>query len=169
MTMTGITAPEDAAPEDAARENTAPAGLRPATPADAAACAAILNEWVAETPWFPDLHGRGAALPFVLGKIATETVTVALAGDGRVAGFLARDGAWVSCLYVAAAHRGRGLGAALLGQARDAAPQGLRLWTFQANMGAQRFYRREGMIESALTDGDNMEGLPDIEFTWSPA
>ena len=43
----------------------------------------------------------------------------------------------------------------------------LWLWTFQANLGAQRFYLREGFAEVRRTDGaGNDEGLPDIQYHW---
>jgi len=47
-------------------------------------------------------------------------------------------------------------------------PQGLQLWTFASNAGAQRFYDRHGFVETRRTDGrDNEEGLPDILYVWS--
>ncbi len=142
--------------------------LRPGAPEDADACAVILSDWITETPWFPDLHGRVQDRAFVAGKIDGGEVIVAETG-GAVAGFLARDGDWVGCLYVAAAARGRGVGRARLDAAKAAHPEGLRLWTFQANAGARRFYAREGFVETAETEGDNEEGLPDVELRWKGA
>ena len=43
----------------------------------------------------------------------------------------------------------------------------LGLWTFQANLRAQAFYRQNGFVEDDRTDGDgNDEKLPDVHFTW---
>ncbi len=42
----------------------------------------------------------------------------------------------------------------------------LKLWTFQANEDARRFYIREGFREVRMTDGDNEEGLPDVMLEW---
>ena len=138
--------------------------LRPATPDDAVACAAILRDWIEETPWFPNLHPASADEPYVLRQIQTQQVMVV--GRGAPLGFLSREDDWIHCLYVARAHRGRGLGKSLLDAAK-AQSRHLRLWTFQANTRAQAFYRREGFVEGARTEGNNEEGLPDIEFTWT--
>ncbi|MCF8469656.1 MAG: hypothetical protein K9G30_02600 [Parvibaculum sp.] len=46
-------------------------------------------------------------------------------------------------------------------------PQGFSLWTFQANLGARRFYERHGLNEARRTGGtENEEKLPDILYEW---
>ncbi len=50
--------------------------------------------------------------------------------------------------------------------AKKAFPSGLRLWTFQANHKARKFYEREEFVELRRTNGDNEEGLPDILYGW---
>ena len=45
-------------------------------------------------------------------------------------------------------------------------PAGLRLWTFESNLGAQRFYERHGFRPIERTAGDNEEGAPDILYVW---
>jgi len=139
--------------------------LGPARPADAPAIAAILSEWIDETPWMPRIHRREDELGFAADLIARGWVTVARRG-GAVLGFLARDGAEVQALYVAGAARGQGIGAALLARAQKASPR-LGLWTFQFNHGAQAFYARHGFAESHRTGGaGNDEKLPDIRYEW---
>ena len=139
--------------------------LRPACPGDAPACAAILRQWVDETPWSATPHPPQADTPFVALKIDAGAVTVA-ERRGRVAGFLALEGDYVACLYIDGAHRGRGLGHRLLKRAKRQRAR-LSLWTFQANAAARRFYEREGFVEHQRTDGhDNDEGLPDVEYVW---
>ena len=137
------------------------AAIRPATPADAPACAGILQDWLDATPWMPDLHDRGETERFVRERLMAGSVLVA----GEVEGFLALDGEAIPAFYVDAAARGRGVGAALIGAAQAGAPR-LRLWTFRRNDGARRFYRRHGFREGRTTEGDNEEGLPDVEMTW---
>ena len=148
--------------------------LRPAMANDAAACAAILSEWVAETPWFPKLHSPAGDLAFVTRRITSPEFDVAVAGTKSLseqpAGFLILEEDYVACLYVATANRGQGIGRRLLDHAKAARPDGLCLWTFQANTGARRFYSREGMVADRFTGGqDNDEGLPDVLFRWTPA
>ena len=60
---------------------------------------------------------------------------------------------------------GRGIGSALLAVAKRERPQGLRLWAFQTNTGARRFYERHGFVEVRRTDGrDNEERAPDVLY-----
>lgn len=72
----------------------------------------------------------------------------------------------IQALYIHADQVGLGIGRALLDGAKDRSDR-LKLWTFQANHGAQRFYLREGFREIRRSDGaDNDEGLPDIQYLW---
>jgi ribosomal protein S18 acetylase RimI-like enzyme len=64
---------------------------------------------------------------------------------------------------------GRGIGSALLDQAKTRRPDGFRLWTFQQNEGARRFYERHGLRVIRLTDGeDNEEKTPPALYAWRP-
>jgi GNAT superfamily N-acetyltransferase len=86
---------------------------------------------------------------------------------GRVIGILVLDGRWVDQLYVEPTLTGRGVGAGLLRLAKRERPEGLRLWTFASNMGAQRFYERHGFVATQRTDGrDNEERAPAILYVW---
>ena len=100
-------------------------------------------------------------------KHLTKTSDCWVADDaGRVSGFMARDKDWVTALYLAPDARGRGIGAALLMQAK-AGGDALQLWCFQNNAGARRFYERHGFVAEEFTDGaGNEEKLPDIRFVW---
>ena len=85
--------------------------------------------------------------------------------DGAPTGILVLDGEFVDQLYVEPGLTGRGIGSALLAVAKRERPQGLRLWTFQTNTGARRFYERHGFVEARRTDGrDNEERAPDILY-----
>ncbi|WP_424942312.1 N-acetyltransferase family protein [Aliiroseovarius crassostreae] len=136
-----------------------------ATPADAPAIANILSTWNASTPWMPRAHSRGAERGFA--RMLVDKGWVQVARDPqRVVGFLARDASEIHALYLAPHARGRGVGKALLDQAKAHCDH-LGLYTFVANDPARRFYLREGFIETHRTDGqDNDEGLPDIRFEW---
>ncbi|MBE1296324.1 GNAT family N-acetyltransferase [Phycobacter azelaicus] len=147
--------------------------LRPARSTDAGQMGEILHRFTRETTWMPDLYTGAEAIAFCGVMIDRGWVTVAETDQGIV-GFLARDGAEICSLYLAAEACGQGIGKRLLDAAKgevsraDQAPR-LSLWTFQANKGAQRFYRREGFTEVRRSDGTrNEEGLPDIEYVWRP-
>ena len=75
---------------------------------------------------------------------------------------------WIEHLYVEENLVGRGFGSALLDFAL-AEPQrrgrAVRLWTFQANHGARRFYERRGFVPIEFTDGrNNIERCPDVLY-----
>ena len=134
--------------------------LRDGVAADAGWMAVVLGDWCRATPWMPKLHSRDADLWFAGHLLASQSVRVV--GE---AGFLAREGGTVTALYLAPAARGAGLGRLLLDDAKRAGPLGL--WTFQANIGARRFYAREGLVEVRMTDGaGNDEKLPDVWMEW---
>lgn len=92
---------------------------------------------------------------------------VAVDRAGTLVGILVLQGRWVDQLYVEPTMTGRGIGADLVKLAKRERPDGLRLWTFAANAGAQRFYERHGFVEAHRTDGrDNEEAAPDILYVW---
>ena len=110
----------------------------------------------------------------VRGHFASHVVSecelwLAVDERGELAGILVLDGDWVDQLYVDPQHTGRGIGSSLLDVAKRERPHGLRLWTFQSNAGAQRFYLRHGFVEADRTDGrDNEERAPDILYVYPP-
>jgi GNAT superfamily N-acetyltransferase len=86
---------------------------------------------------------------------------------GRLAGILVLDGPWVDQLYVEPTITGRGVGAGLVQLAKRERPDGLRLWTFASNTGAQRFYESHGFVATRRSDGrDNEERAPAILYVW---
>ena len=140
--------------------------LRPATMADALPCAAIYNDWIDATEWMPRLHPKDGVERFYRDKLFANC-EVTIAGD-PVDGFLAFEPkeTFIEALYVAAP--GHGIGKALLDHAKKGRVA-LQLWAFQANTGARAFYKREGFSEAKRTEGDNMEGLPDVLLRWEAA
>lgn len=139
--------------------------LRRATAADAVPLAQILSAWTRETGWMPTLHSVSENAEYLYWLIRERQVWVARVGP-IPQGFAARHDDEVTHLFVARQVRGRGLGHMLLEQAREGRDH-LKLWTFQANAAARRFYAREGFEEVARSDGwRNEEGLPDVLCVW---
>lgn len=148
--------------------------LRAATPADAPRVAEIL------------LASRAAHLPFALQAHTPDEVRAWVAGvlvpDGGVrlaevdgtaramAAHAVDNGTgWIEQLYAEPGWTGRGLGLALLHNAvvelQAAGAHPLRLWCFQANTRARRFYERHGFRAIEFTDGSgNEEGVPDVLY-----
>jgi GNAT superfamily N-acetyltransferase len=100
--------------------------------------------------------------------VLAERATWVAVVDGEVVALLVLDGPWVDQLYVDPSATGRGLGSSLIEHAKARRPDGLDLWTFQANARARRFYARHGFVEVARTEGDNEEGAPDVRLRWTP-
>lgn len=139
--------------------------LRPARSTDAGAVGAILSEFVDTTDWMPRIHTRAEDLAHAGALIRRGWVTVA-ERDGEVLGFAATEGSDLDALYVARKARGQGIGSDFIHYFKNAL-QKIELWTFQANLEAQRFYERHGFSEEARTDGArNDEKLPDIRYVW---
>jgi putative acetyltransferase len=119
-------------------------------------------------PAMPEEH-----LPLVAGHIAKHDEVWVTEEAGRILGFLAIDRSegdgpeLLAKLYVEPDAQNRGVGAALLDQAKSLHPEGLELWVFQKNEGARRFYERHGFRLVKLTDGaENWEREPDALYTW---
>lgn len=141
-----------------------PYGLREAGAQDAEAVAQVLGDWCREVDWMPKLRTREEDLWFAGHLIESQVVRLGFAGGGM--GFLARQGGQISALYLSPAARGRGVGKALLTEAKVVGH--LTLWCFQANLGARAFYAREGFREVEFTQGaGNDERLPDVRLEWT--
>lgn len=115
--------------------------------------------------YLPQLHGDDETRAFIRGVVETGAVWVA-EGGGCVAGFAALTPGWLDHLYVHPREHDAGAGSLLLARVKLECPQGFSLWTFQANLGARRFYERHGCREVRRTDGENEENLPDILYEW---
>lgn len=140
--------------------------LRAARSTDAGQIGEIMTRANAAPLWKPNLHSGAEDVAFCGRMIERGWVRVAEAQERRIAGFIARDGQAVNVLFVHPRHQGRGVGTALLDDAKASADR-LELWTFQKNDGARRFYLRHGFKEAGRGDGSaNEEGLPDIRFVW---
>jgi GNAT superfamily N-acetyltransferase len=100
--------------------------------------------------------------------LPTGDVTVATL-DGIVVGVVAvsrGDGyGWIDQMYVHPSLVGQGIGTRLLDHAMAVLPRPIRLYTFQPNLGARRFYERHGFQAVAFSDGrDNEEHCPDVLY-----
>ncbi len=91
-------------------------------------------------------------------ELRSEAVGYASASDGLL-----------NNLYVLPDCQGRGIGSALLSEVKIHAPEVLKLWTFEPNEGAIRFYERHGFVTIERSDGRaNDENVPDRLMVWRP-
>jgi len=115
-------------------------------------------------PYLAELHTPKDDLAFFRGQVFVQCeVWVA----GAIDGFIAFRTGWVDHLYVRPECQRQGLGKELLAVAMtNHAP--LRLWVFQRNAAAIRFYRAHGFREIERTDGSrNEEREPDVLMEWT--
>lgn len=129
--------------------------------------------WRVREQSVPDIpmvvHPQETVLPFVRDVLLCDFEVHVATLHGRMVGFLALMAPdQLGHLYIDRTQTGRGLGGRLVELAKKRFPDGLRLWTFQGNEGALRFYRRHGFVEVEWTEGDNEEGAPDVLMVWSP-
>lgn len=144
--------------------------IRPAALAESDECAWIHIHALRDMAFLPgDLHTDAETLDWMRDTVfATQQVIVAEGEEGGIAGYLALDGDLVTGLYVRAGDRRRGIGSDLVEAAKARLADGLRLWVFQPNTDAIRFYTRHGFRTLMETDGrDNDEKVPDLLMAWS--
>lgn len=144
--------------------------VRRARPGDADALAELFRAARAEAmPWLPNLHSADDDRRFFLEVcIPRQDVWVAELHH-RVAGFAALAEGFLNHLYVHPESQGRGIGTALWARAKETYPRGFRLWVFQRNERARRFYEARGAVVLRLTDGTgNEEREPDALYEWRP-
>jgi SAM-dependent methyltransferase/GNAT superfamily N-acetyltransferase len=161
-----ISKPPDQVPKHTAAE--AIATPRRATLDDMAAIARIHRlAFFDAMPHMPLLHTPEEDLAFY-STVAFHKAEIWLtAHSGVITGFIAFRSDWVDHLYIRPEHQGRGFGSALLALAQASADS-LRLWTFQCNLGARRFYEKHGFQIAQETDGaKNEEQQPDMLYLWT--
>ncbi len=100
--------------------------------------------------------------------VPTGGVTVAIE-SGAVVGLIAVakriDGEWIDQLYVHPSRFRRGIGSTLLQVALMRLQDTVRLYTFEDNQVARRFFERYGFKAVAFGDGSgNESGRPDVLY-----
>jgi GNAT superfamily N-acetyltransferase len=148
--------------------------LRRARPEDADTLAVILRSATnGAMPSLAEVHTPDEYRWFVREVVFPTTEVWVAEHEGRVVAFTAlgtRDGVdFLEHIYVAPEEQGRGIGSELMERAKQRRPDGFRLWAFQANDGARRFYERHGLRLVEVTDGaGNEEKEPDALYEWVP-
>jgi GNAT superfamily N-acetyltransferase len=144
--------------------------FRRATAADAAEVATvyIASRRGAEA-WLPTVGTDDEIRGFVVDKMVPEQETWVAEDGGRIVAVMVLGVDMVDQLYVAPGEQRRGIGDAMLAHAKHLRPAGLRLWAFQRNAPARRFYEARGFIAIQFTDGaTNMEREADVLYRWTP-
>jgi GNAT superfamily N-acetyltransferase len=144
--------------------------LRTARPTDAEPVAQLLIDTrSAFMPYAPSAHPDHELRRWVRERLLpTGGVTVA-EQDGQVVATMAtslvQGVSWITQMAVTPARVNHRIGSLLLSQALRTLTRPIRLYTFQANTGARRFYERHGFVPLEFTDGlANEEHCPDVLY-----
>ena len=144
--------------------------LRHARPEDADAVATVLIESRRTfLPFAPSAHPEVEVRAWVRDVLIPRSSVVVCEEGGTVVGVLSTsadaEASWIDQLYVLPGRTSQGIGGRLLQLAHDSLELPIRLYTFQENMGARRFYERHGYRAIKFTDGQgNEEKCPDVLF-----
>jgi GNAT superfamily N-acetyltransferase len=118
---------------------------------------------------FPLAHTDDEVRGWIRDEIAAGGTWIALDATGATVGMASIKPGELDQLYVRPDRLGEGIGRRLLDLAKDRSPDGLKLYTFQVNERARRFYERNGFVAEWLGDGSaNEEGQPDVRYVWRP-
>ena len=141
--------------------------LRSGTEADGPMIADVFGAArAASMPFVPVLYSIEEERNFFSRQLAAHSSLIAMR-EKRCAAFVIFRNGWIDHLYVHPDWHRQGLGTALLDELKTRQPEGLQLWTFQANEGARAFYERNGFTCVEVTDGSgNEERLPDQRYRW---
>jgi ribosomal protein S18 acetylase RimI-like enzyme len=144
--------------------------IRAATPEDADAIAEVFIASFATLSFLPRLHTNAETIDFIANKVLREQEVLVAEQNGGIVGFVAMaHGNFLEHLYVDPDSQGRGVGSVLLMRAKQRMPNGFRLWLFQQNTQARRFYERHGLRAIEFTEGaGNEEQMPDALYEWRP-
>lgn len=133
---------------------------------------AVVSVWLAAgkaeytyLPLFQALDAVSATNVFTAHILPQCELTLACA-DAQVVAFLALDDDLIDRLYVAPGAQGLGVGSLLVDYAKSECPDGLRLYTHQANERARAFYIGHGFraVRFGVSPAPELE--PDVEYRW---
>src|SRR5271167_3655754 len=144
--------------------------FRRATAADAPAVATVyIASRRGAAAWLPTVGTDAEIRAFVVDKMVPQQETWVAEIGGRIVAVLVLGVDMVDQFYVAPDEQRRGVGDAMLAHAKLLRPAGLRLWAFQRNAPARRFYEARGFVAIQFTDGATcMEREADVLYRWTP-
>jgi len=144
--------------------------IRTAAAEDADAIARLFLASKATLTFLPIVHTDEETFWFIANVVLRDQDVLVAVANGEIGGFIAMHADVVEHLYVRPDLLRRGIGSALLEQAKQRLPSGFRLWVFQENVPARRFYEGHGLRVIEETDGSrNEERTPDSLYEWRPS
>jgi dephospho-CoA kinase/ribosomal protein S18 acetylase RimI-like enzyme len=144
--------------------------IRQARADDAESIGRLFIDSFATLTYLPSLHTDEETMDFFANIVMRDQDVLVAETDGRISGFIAMHEDMVHHLYIRPDLRRHGIGSALLERAKEWMPSGFRLWVFQENLPARRFYEKHGLRVIEETDGSrNEERTPDALYEWRPS
>ncbi|MHB8494897.1 MAG: GNAT family N-acetyltransferase [Casimicrobiaceae bacterium] len=142
-------------------------------PSDAVRIAQVLIDVRSRfMPYAPAAHSDDEIRSWVSTVLLSSSDVIVANINGEFVGVLAtaqESGcSWIRQMAVDPDSVGRGIGSALVRYALRVLAPPIRLYTFQANDGARRFYERYGFRAIRFSDGHaNEERCPDVLYEFS--
>ncbi|UAB90689.1 GNAT family N-acetyltransferase [Ruegeria sp. SCSIO 43209] len=137
-------------------------GIRRASREDVGDCARIIATWAAQTDWIPEELPEEKLADLILEAFPNRDIWIA--GD-PIDCYMSVDPVEhkVGALYCL--RTGQGIGKQLLDKAKEGRDH-LWLTTHVPNVDAQRFYRREGFVETGREPPVPPDTVPVIRMEW---
>lgn len=135
--------------------------IRLAQVSDAPRCADIVSSWMTNTPWMPQTHSRQTLEEMIAAGIPLREFWVA--GD-PIQGYLSLNTDTLQIMGLYTSDPGGGVGKALMDKVKEGRSW-LQLSTHEANISAQRFYKREGFV-AFNRKAEGTDGIPEIQMEW---
>jgi len=146
--------------------------FRIATEVDAATVTEVyLTSRKAFVSFAPIAHSDEAVHSWIRSILIPSNRVTVVEQAGKIIGMMAlsvdESVGWIDHLYLLPGAVGRGIGTALLNRAKTELGSPIRLYTFEANVDARRFYERHGFKAIRYGDGSgNEERCPDVLYEW---
>ncbi|MBF2028293.1 MAG: GNAT family N-acetyltransferase [Oscillatoriales cyanobacterium C42_A2020_001] len=146
--------------------------FRSATPSDTDAIAQVyLSSRRAFVSFAAIAYSEEAVYEWMHNILIPESQVTVVERDNKIIGMMAlsttEGTGWIDQLYLHPDAVGQEIGTKLIERAKVELGSPIRLYTFQENQGAIRFYERHGFKAIQYRDGsENEENCPDILYEW---
>lgn len=119
----------------------------------------------------PIAHSEEAVYEWIRDILIPGNQVTVVERDNEIIGMMALSTAeetgWINQLYLHPSVVGQGIGTKLIERAKTELGSPIRLYTFQENQKAIRFYEQHGFKAIQYGDGSgNEENCPDILYEW---
>lgn len=121
-----------------------------------------------EMTYLPQIHTHDETRNFIEDLVKSGNVFVAKE-NRKITGFMEVENEWLHHLYIAPSYQSKGYGKLMLDKAKELSPNALKLWVFEDNKNAIKFYEREGFKlqkKRSQKETTNEENLPDRLYSW---